>query len=211
MNVRVKFLGAAKSVSGSRYLLEVDDHKILIDCGLFQGLKELRLHNWDTFPVEPDEIETVILTHAHIDHIGYLPKLVKEGFNGPVYCTQPTEDLLKILLLDSAKLQEEEALYAKKKGYSKHAEPKPLYNTEDAESVFPLLHPIAYDDTFKLNHRINVRFHNAGHILGASSVEIILKGESQEKRILFSGDIGRMEDPILYAPTLFEQADILFY
>ena len=210
MNVRVKFLGGAKSVSGSRYLLEIDEHKIMIDCGLFQGLKELRLRNWDEFPVPPEQIETVILTHAHIDHIGYLPKLVKEGFKGRIYCTQPTEDLVKILLMDSAKLQEEEALFAKKKGYSKHAEPKPLYDTKDAESVFPLLSSLHYKDTLKLNDHIKVRFHNAGHILGASSVEVILNGSSQEKRILFSGDIGRMEDPILYSPTLFEQADILF-
>jgi metallo-beta-lactamase family protein len=210
MNVRVKFLGAARSVSGSRYLLEIDEHKILVDCGLFQGLKELRLRNWDEFPVPPEEIETVILTHAHIDHIGYLPKLVKEGFKGKIYCTQPTEDLVKILLMDSAKLQEEEALFAKKKGYSKHAEPKPLYDTKDAEAVFPLLNPLHYKDTLKLNEHIKVRFHNAGHILGAASVEVILNGSSQEKRILFSGDIGRMEDPILYTPTLFEQADILF-
>ncbi len=210
MNVRVKFLGGAKSVSGSRYLLEIDEHKILIDCGLFQGLKELRLRNWDPFPVQADEIETVILTHAHIDHIGYLPRLVKEGFKGPVYCTQPTEDLVKILLTDSAKLQEEEAIFARKKGYSKHAEPQPLYDTKDAEAVFSLLNPLAYDQVLKLNDRIKVRFHNAGHILGASTVEVILNGSSQEKRILFSGDLGRMEDPILYAPTLFEQADILF-
>ncbi len=210
MNVRVKFLGGAKSVSGSRYLLEVDEHKILIDCGLFQGLKELRLRNWDDFPVAVSEIETVLLTHAHIDHIGYLPKLVKEGFHGNIYCTQPTEDLVKILLLDSAKLQEEEALFARKKGYSKHAEPKPLYDTRDAEAVFPLLRPVPYNHPLDINSRIKVRFHNAGHILGASSIEVILNGNSQEKRILFSGDIGRMEDPILYAPTLFEQADIIF-
>ncbi len=210
MNVRVKFLGGAKSVSGSRYLLEIDEHKILVDCGLFQGLKELRLRNWDDFPVNTAEIETVLLTHAHIDHIGYLPKLVKEGFHGNIYCTQPTEDLVKILLLDSAKLQEEEALFARKKGYSKHAEPKPLYDTKDAETVFPLLYPVPYNYYLELNSHIKVRFHNAGHILGASSIEVILDGESQEKRILFSGDIGRMEDPILYAPTLFEQADIVF-
>jgi metallo-beta-lactamase family protein len=210
MNVRVKFLGAAKSVSGSRYLLEINDYKILIDCGLFQGLKELRLRNWDNFPINPAEINAVILTHAHIDHIGYLPRLVKEGFNGPVYCTQPTGDLVKILLLDSAKLQEEEALFARKKGYSKHAEPQPLYDTDDAEAVFPMLNPISYNDTFRLNDHIKVRFFNAGHILGAASVEIKLNGNSQEKTILFSGDIGRMEDPILYTPTLFEQADILF-
>ncbi|HLF35304.1 MAG TPA: MBL fold metallo-hydrolase [Cyclobacteriaceae bacterium] len=210
MNVRVKFLGGAGSVSGSRYLLDINDHKILVDCGLFQGLKELRLRNWDNFPVPPEKIDAVILTHAHIDHVGYLPKLVKEGFSGPVYCTQPTEDLVRILLLDSAKLQEEEAAFARKKGYSKHADPQPLYDTKDAESVFPLINPVAYGDTLKINGEIKVKFHNAGHILGASSVEIILNGSNQKKTMLFSGDIGRLDDPILYNPTLFEEADILF-
>lgn len=210
MNVRIKFLGAARTVSGSRYLLEIDDHKVLIDCGLFQGLKELRLQNWDYFPVHPEDIDTVILTHAHIDHVGYLPKLVKEGFKGVIHCTEPTEDLVKILLLDSAKLQEEEALFAKKKGYSKHTDPQPLYDTQDAEAVFPLLRSVPYKEPLKLNEHIKVRFHNAGHILGASSVEVILNGNSQEKRLLFSGDIGRMDDPILYSPTLFEQADVVF-
>jgi metallo-beta-lactamase family protein len=125
MKVKLKFLGGAKTVTGSRYLLEVGDHKILVDCGLFQGLKDLRLRNWDRFPVEPSEINTVILTHAHIDHTGYLPKLVKEGFNGPIYCTFPTLELTKILLKDSGKLQEEEANYAQKRDTQNMKSPYP--------------------------------------------------------------------------------------
>src|SRR5210317_280315 len=126
MNVRIRFLGGAKTVTGSKYLLEVDNFRILIDCGLFQGLKELRLKNWETFPVEVEMIDAILITHAHIDHTGYLPRLIKEGFAGPVYCTRPTEDLMKIMLMDSAKLQEEEAEFARKKGYSKHENPQPL-------------------------------------------------------------------------------------
>src|SRR5690606_35226314 len=131
MDVRVKFLGGAGSVTGSRYLITAGDFKVLLDCGLFQGMKPLRERNWDEFPIDPATINAVIISHAHIDHTGYLPKLVKEGFSGPIYCTKPTADLMEIMLLDSAKLQEEEAEYARKKGYSKHANPEPLYKEED--------------------------------------------------------------------------------
>lgn len=139
MDVRVKFLGASGTVTGSRFLLEVGGFRLLFDCGLFQGLKELRLRNWDEFPVNAASINAVIISHAHIDHTGYLPKLVKEGFKGPVYCTHPTADLMELMLLDSAKLQEEEAAYAFAKGYSKHSNPLPLYATGDAQQVFTLL------------------------------------------------------------------------
>ncbi|HEY0769638.1 MAG TPA: MBL fold metallo-hydrolase, partial [Sphingobacteriaceae bacterium] len=135
MDVRVKFLGASGTVTGSRFLLEFDGFRILFDCGLFQGLKELRLRNWEEFPVDAESINAVIISHAHIDHTGYLPKLVKEGFNGPIYCTRPTADLMEIMLLDSAKLQEEEASYAATKGYSKHSNPLPLYTANDAFAV----------------------------------------------------------------------------
>lgn len=205
----MKFLGGAGTVTGSKYLLEVDHRKILIDCGMFQGLKELRLLNWDVPPFNPEEIDAVVLTHAHLDHTGYLPRLFKQGFNGPVYCTQGTSDLLELLLRDSAKLQEEEAQYAKKKGYSKHANPLPLYSSEDAELVFPNVETVPFDIAFPLDPSISLRFKMAGHILGAAMVEITLKGAQQEKKILFSGDLGRDNDPIQYAPQHIEKADIL--
>ncbi len=210
MDVRVKFLGGAGTVTGSKYLLEIDDFKLLIDCGLFQGLKELRLQNWDDFPIPPSEIDAVVLTHAHIDHSGYLPRLVKQGFGGPVYCTSPTLDLVTILLTDSAKLQEEEAAYAAKKGYSKHADPKPLYNSEDVKMVIPMLRSSDLNEEIKINEKISLHFLYAGHILGASSVYLKLKGDHQTKSILFSGDLGRYDHPIFYDPVAPPSPDILF-
>jgi metallo-beta-lactamase family protein len=209
MNVRIKFLGGAKTVTGSRHLLEVDNFRILVDCGLFQGLKELRLKNWEEFPVDVSTIDAILITHAHIDHTGYLPRLVRQGYAGPVYCTRPTEDLMHIMLMDSAKLQEEEAAFARKKGYSKHENPQPLYNTRDVETVLPLIRSFDFGEKVALNDHIAVQFHNASHILGASMIEIVLKGENQEKRILFSGDIGRNDDILLYPPVEFHSADIL--
>ena len=210
MNVRARFLGAAGSVTGSRHYLEIDDFRLLVDCGLFQGLKELRLLNWEPFPIDPAEIDAIVITHAHIDHTGYLPKLVKEGFEGPVYCTEATMELMKIMLLDSAKLQEEEARWAKKKGYSKHKDPKALYSAEDAEMVFQLIKITSYDSVLNIHPKIGVKFRNAGHILGASSVELTLHGDHQIKKIVFSGDLGRSEDPMLYPPEPVSNADILF-
>jgi metallo-beta-lactamase family protein len=209
MNVRIKFLGGARTVTGSRHLLEVDNFTILVDCGLFQGLKELRLKNWEEFPVDVSTIDAILITHAHIDHTGYLPRLVKQGYSGPVYCTKPTEALMHIMLMDSAKLQEEEAAFARKKGYSKHENPQPLYNTRDVETVLPLIRSFDFGEKVVLNDQIAVQFHNASHILGASMIEMILNGETQEKRILFSGDIGRNEDILLYPPVEFHSADIL--
>jgi len=210
MNVRARFFGAAGSVTGSRHYLEIDNFKLLVDCGLFQGLKELRLLNWEQFPVDPSSIDAVVITHAHIDHTGYLPKLVKEGFEGPIYCTEATKELMKILLLDSAKLQEEEARWAKKKGYSRHEDPKALYHTEDAEKVFPLIRTTTYDGELNIHPKVAVKFRNAGHILGAASVELTLHGNQQKKKIVFSGDLGRSEDPMLFPPEPVHDADILF-
>jgi metallo-beta-lactamase family protein len=210
MNVRVKFLGAAESVTGSRYLLEVNGFRFLFDCGLFQGLKELRLRNRDPFLIDPSNIDAVVISHAHIDHTGYLPKLVKDGFKGTIYCTKPTADLMEILLLDSAKLQEEEAEYARKKGYSKHAKPEPLYNEEDARSVFPLFKVTDYKRKFSIHQGIDVVFHDAGHLLGSAITEVFITGEKQTKKIVFSGDIGRYQQAILRAPTAIDQADVLF-
>jgi metallo-beta-lactamase family protein len=210
MDIRVKFLGAAQSVTGSKYLLEVDDHKILVDCGLFQGLKELRLRNWDAFPIDIFSIDQVVLTHAHLDHTGYLPKLFKEGYVGPVYCSNATEDLVQLILLDSAKLQEEEAHFARKKGYSKHEEPQPLYHLEDAKLVFPYLKSFEYDTDVNLTDRISVKFHDAGHLLGSSILEFTIRGDNQVKKIVFSGDIGRNNQSILRDPTVLKEADIVF-
>src|SRR5687768_14525997 len=139
MNVTVKFLGATGTVTGSRFLLNIGDFRLLFDCGLFQGLKELRERNWESFPVDAASVDAVIISHAHIDHTGYLPKLVREGFKGPIYCTPPTADLMELMLMDAAKLQEEEASFAYSKGYSKYENPLPLYTTQDAQSVFRLV------------------------------------------------------------------------
>lgn len=209
MNISIQFLGAARSVTGSKHLLHFDDFQVLLDCGLFQGLKELRLRNWDDFPMDVSQIEALVLSHAHIDHIGYLPKFVKEGFNGPVYCTAATAELARILLLDSAKLQEEEADWAKKKGYSKHHPPKPLYTTEDVENTFRLFRPRDFEEDIPLRDDIRVRFHNAGHILGAAWVELTVQTPQQQKTLVFSGDIGRYRQPILRDPAPMQQADIL--
>jgi metallo-beta-lactamase family protein len=210
MDVRVKFLGAAKTVTGSRFLLEIDNFKLLFDCGLFQGLKELRLKNWDPFPVDASLIDAVIISHAHIDHTGYLPRLVKEGFKGPIYCTQPTADLMELMLLDSAKLQEEEASYAFEKGYSKHAQPEPLYTTEDVQRVMPLLNRNNFDQSIFLTKNISIIFKYAGHLLGAAITELFIKGASQAKKIVFSGDLGRYHDVMLHPPAAITDADVLF-
>lgn len=210
MNVRVKFLGGAKSVTGSKYLLEIDDQKILVDCGLFQGQKALRERNWEPFPVDASTIDTIILTHAHIDHSGYLPRIVKEGFNGLVHCTTATAGLLEIMLMDAAKLQEEEASFAKKKGYSKHASPQPLFNSSDAEAALVLLNGHHYKHTTEIASGVEVTFYNAGHILGAAIVEIKIQGDDQIKKIVFSGDLGRYGSPVLQDPEVITDADILF-
>ncbi len=210
MDVRVKFLGAARTVTGSRFLLDIGNFRVLFDCGLFQGIKELRLRNWEQFPVDPASIHAVVISHGHIDHTGYLPRLVKEGFKGPIYCTKPTADLMELLLLDSARLQEEEANYAAAKGYSKHSNPQPLYYTSDAQEVFPLVKKFDYSVDIPLHERVSIRFHPAGHMLGAAITEMTIKGDNQQKTIVFSGDLGRTSDAILPAPTTLKKADVLF-
>lgn len=209
MNVRLKFLGAARSVTGSKYLLEIDNKKILIDCGLFQGQKELRLRNWESLPVNPASIHTVIITHAHIDHIGYLPRLVKDGFHGRIVCTHATEDLMKIMLRDAAKLQEEEAQFAFKKGYSKHSKPQPLFTIEDAERVLTLVDSVRFEKESKVLPNVSVTYYNAGHILGSAIAELKLSASNHSKKIVFSGDLGRYDDPIMYSPKAITEADIL--
>ena len=210
MKVKVQFLGAAKTVTGSKYLLDVEGYRLLIDCGLFQGLKHLRKRNWEDLPQNPDDIDAVVITHSHIDHIGYLPRLFKQGFRGKVHCNPVTSDLMQIMLRDSAKIQEEEAAYASRKGYSRHKEPQPLYTVEHAEALFSYFETHPGNTWIDLNASISIRFLNAGHILGSSIVEIQVRGNSQTKRIVFSGDLGRYDQPVLRDPESITAADVLF-
>jgi metallo-beta-lactamase family protein len=210
MNIQVKFLGAAGEVTGSKYLLQIGDFNLLLDCGLFQGRKQLRDLNWADFPIDPTTIDAIVLTHAHLDHTGYLPRLFRQGYRGPVYCTTATADLMGLILMDSAKLQVEEANYAKKKGYSKHKDPQPLYGPDDVVVIDEHIVSTHFEQTLVISNNISVCFYNAGHILGAAIVELTIKGDTQTKRIVFSGDLGRYNDPILFPPHTIETADILF-
>lgn len=168
----LQFLGATGTVTGSKFLLDAGGSRALVDCGLFQGLKELRLRNWESLPVSPASITWVLLTHAHIDHSGYLPRLVRDGFTGPVYATTATADLLKLLLPDSGRLQEEDAEYANRKGFSKHNPALPLYTEQDANAALKLIQRVSYEQDVRLNKFIAARFVPAGHILGSSFIEV---------------------------------------
>ncbi len=183
MDVRCKFLGASGEVTGSKYLLQVDGFNLLVDCGLFQGRKELRLLNRDPFPVDPRTIDAIVLTHAHLDHTGYLPRLYRDGCRAPIYCTAATADLMDLILMDSARIQEEEARYARKKGYSKHADPEPLYTTGDLVPLRENVWAFPFNEPVRITSRIRARFHHAGHILGAAIVELTLTGTREEKTI----------------------------
>ena len=193
---RIRFLGAVGTVTGSKYLLTYQDRHVLVDCGLFQGLKELRIKNWDRFPVDPKTIDAIILTHAHIDHSGYIPRLVKEGFRGRVYCTRATLALSRILLPDTGYLQEEEAEYLNRKRLSKHHPAFPLFDKEEAEQALEYFDAKEFDQEFKVSPGMKVRFVYAGHILGAAQAIVTVGG----KVVGFSGDLGRLNDPIFYPP-----------
>jgi metallo-beta-lactamase family protein len=201
--IQITFLGATQTVTGSKYLLESNKSKILIDCGLFQGIKELRLRNWNEFPINPKHIDAIILTHAHLDHTGYLPLLTKNGFKGKIYCTESTKDLSKLIIPDSGFLQEEEARYAKKKGYSKHFNPKPLYTQKDALDSLKNFCIVDFHKNIEVDDEFSFSFTKAGHILGASSVLV----KTKEKSILFSGDLGRKDSPIVTHPESCPVAD----
>jgi metallo-beta-lactamase family protein len=203
--VKLTFLGATGTVTGSKYLLEQEGRKYLVDCGLFQGLKELRLRNWERLPVEPSDIDAVILTHAHIDHSGYLPLLWRNGFRGPVYCSGGTADLCSILLPDSGYLQEEDANRANRYNYSKHHPALPLYTREDAERALDLLRPVSFGRDRGLDGVLSFRLSRAGHILGAACVTVSDGATS----LTFSGDLGRMHDPIMQAPAQIQETDCL--
>ncbi len=209
MNISIQFLGAVGTVTGSKYLLTIGSKKIMVDCGMFQGLKELRLRNWQSLPIDVSEVDAVLITHAHIDHIGYLPRLHREGFRGQVICTQATKSLMRIMLLDSAKLQEEEAEFAARKGYSKHNPPEPLYKTEDVDALLPLVRGYEYNTNIEVLPGMEILFRYAGHILGAASIEMLVRGDTQTKKIVFSGDLGRYNNPILYDPATITEADVL--
>ena len=202
---RITFLGAAGTVTGSKYLIETGKSRVLVDCGLFQGLKALRLRNWRPLPVDVGAIDAVVLTHAHLDHTGYLPALCKQGYRGPVYCTPSTRALCRILLPDSGHIQEEDAYYANKRGFSKHHPALPLYTREEAEASLGLLRSVAFDKPFELAPDIEARFQPVGHILGAASVELTIGGQT----LVFSGDVGRPNDPVMWPPRPLRRADVL--
>jgi metallo-beta-lactamase family protein len=199
------FLGAARTVTGSKYLLATGASKVLIDAGLFQGLKELRERNWQELPIRAPEIDAVVLTHAHLDHCGYLPRLVSQGFRGRVFCTPGTQDLCRIVLPDSGRIQEEDAANANRHGYSKHAPALPLYGEQDAFRAVSQLQPVGYDRPVPVAPDIEVEFINAGHLLGSSYVRVRTGGQT----ILFGGDLGRFNRPVLPDPTMVSEADYL--
>jgi len=204
--MKIKFIGGAGTVTGSKTLIESNGIRILIDCGLFQGIKPLRELNWEPLPVLPSTIDFVLLTHGHLDHCGWLPRLINQGFSGKIYCTSPTASISKLILLDSAKIQEEEAEKANKGNYSKHNLAEPLYNVAQAEKVFPLFRIIKENKEIALDAEISAVFKNAGHIIGACSIELKL----ENKILVFSGDIGRDNDVLMYPPNKPKYADYIF-
>ncbi len=201
----IQFLGAAGTVTGSKFLFRADNYKILVDCGLFQGLKALRLQNWEKLPVEAASIDALILTHAHLDHTGYVPLLVRNGFKGKIFCTAPTRELAKIILTDSAHIQEEDAKFANEQGYSKHNPAVPLYTSGDVVRALKLFSTEPADKWVKLSKDIKFRFSPSGHILGSAFIELDYQGT----RVVFSGDLGRKAPLMLHPPTQITTADYL--
>jgi len=196
MSLQISFLGAAGTVTGSKFLVEADQHKVLIDCGMFQGIKELRLQNWDPFPIDPATLDAIVISHAHLDHCGFLPRLVRQGFSGKIYLTKYSAALAKIILRDSAKIQMEDAEFARLKGFSKHNPPLPLYSDDDAEAAIELFVEVQFRNKTNILNDIAVEFFPSGHILGAAFVKL----DVASCKLLFSGDLGRPEHPILAPP-----------
>ena len=203
--MKLQFLGANNTVTGSKYLVTTGSKRILVDCGLFQGLKMLRLRNWQPLPVDPKSVDAVILTHAHIDHSGYLPLFARQGFSGPVYCTGATADLCEILLPDSGHLQEEEAEYANRHHFSKHSPALPLYTEQDARHCLKLFTRHAFEQDIDLGDGLTLRFSPSGHILGSAFVRLHHGNQS----LVFSGDLGRLDSRIMVEPAAIKQADYL--
>jgi metallo-beta-lactamase family protein len=203
---KLTFLGAARTVTGSKYLLEHSGRRVLFDCGLFQGLKELRLRNWDEFPVPPSSLDAVVLTHAHLDHVGYLPRLIAQGYRGRVFCTPGTKDLCQLVLPDAGRIQEEDARQANKHGYSKHHPALPLFAESDALRALTHLQPLGYERPIDVASGVSIEFHAAGHLLGSAFVMVRL---TSGPNILFGGDLGRYNRPILPDPSGALAADVV--
>ncbi len=210
MKIDISFLGAAQNVTGSCFLVETNGFRLLVDCGIYQE-REFIHRNWDSFPFSPDALDAVLLTHAHLDHCGLLPKLVREGFNGPIYCTAATADIAKIILMDSARIQEEDAEFKVRRHRRegrRGAHPEvPLYTTDDASAVFPLFSHVEYGEEVEVGEGVEAVFRDAGHVLGSAMIKVRVKDNREERTILFSGDVGRHDRPILRDPTTFEDAD----
>jgi len=212
MQIKLMFLGAAQNVTGSRFLLETNGTRLLVDCGLYQE-RHLRARNWDSFSIPPASIDAVLLTHAHLDHCGLLPKLVREGFKGKIYSTPATAEITRIILLDSAKLQEEDAKFKrrrhKREGRKGPYPVVPLYTTADAEACLPLFSPVEYKQSIKINEGVEANFYDAGHVLGSSIIKVKVQQNGQARSVLFSGDIGRPDRPIVRDPALVDEADYI--
>ncbi|MBU2954474.1 MBL fold metallo-hydrolase RNA specificity domain-containing protein [Marinobacter sp. F3R08] len=205
--MKLRFLGGTGTVTGSRYLLSDEKHRVLVDCGMYQGVKTLRRRNWAKFPVDPSTIDAVVLTHAHIDHSGYLPALVKNGFKGKVFCTKATHELCKVLLPDAGFLQEEDAKYAFRKKFSKHEKPEPLFTEKDAREALKHFESLHYHEAFEPVKNFEVTFTPAGHILGSSCVHV--RHKVADRTVVFSGDVGRQSDLIMRPPEPLQKADVL--
>jgi metallo-beta-lactamase family protein len=204
--MKIQFLGGTGTVTGSKTLLEHNNLRILVDCGMFQGLKALRELNWEPLAIEPSTIDFVLLTHGHLDHCGWLPKLINDGFIGKIFCTRPTKQISQLILLDSAKIQEEEASKANKEHFSKHNPAEPLYTVAEAEKVLPYFRVVAKDLEVKLSEDCYFRFFQAGHILGACSISLHMDG----KEFVFSGDIGQDDDLLMFPPERPKTGDYIF-
>ncbi len=208
--MKLHFLGANRQVTGSRYCLEVGGHRVLVDCGLFQE-REFVPRNWHRSPIPAEQIDALLLTHIHIDHSGLIPRLVGEGFRGPIYCTRPTAALAEIMLLDAARIQMEDASYKKKRHRregrrGKHPE-VPLFTDEDAEAALKLFEPVQYDESFEVVEGVHVTFLDAGHILGSALLRLDVTADQEPRQILFSGDLGQSHKPLIRDPTLVDGAD----
>jgi metallo-beta-lactamase family protein len=210
MQIRLSFLGAAQNVTGSQYLVETDKNRLLVDCGLYQE-RELKGRNWSPFFMPPQSLGAVLLTHAHLDHCGLLPRLVQKEFDQAIYCTAATAEITRIMLLDAGKLQEEDAEFKKRRHQKEKRKGRypeiPLYTQADAEAVFPLFSPVKYGQSLQISEGIEASFHDAGHVLGSSMVRLKIKQDGETRVIIFSGDIGRWKKPMLEDPTLFDEAD----
>ncbi|MCC7042264.1 MAG: MBL fold metallo-hydrolase [Acidobacteria bacterium] len=207
MRTSLTFLGAARTVTGSKHLLQVGDRRLLVDCGLFQGLKALRERNWQALPLKASGIDAVVLTHAHLDHCGFLPRLVSQGYAGRVFCTPGTAELARIVLADAARIQEEDAERANRRHYTKHSPALPLFTTKDADRAMALLQPVGYNRPMPVMPGVEVEFVNAGHLLGSAYARVRLQSEG--KTVLFGGDLGRYDRPVMPDPDPVDHADVL--